>query len=404
MRIYFAPCGIALGHAGRMLPVARTFQSRGHSVFFSTYGEAVPFVRKAGFPVGEVPAIRMFEKEDGTFNFRRTLSSSPRAMLNFTEQVGAELSLIEHFKPDLIMSDSRLSSVLAARMRRIVPVLVLHQLRIMIPHTKPITRRYKLSIKSYTERLSLEVLGGLWKLSRVIVVPDFPYPYTIAKANVVPSKQYVKKLRLVGPIIPKFPGALPPADELKGELGLNDRPLIFAAISGTRAEKMLICRQLVELFRDFPDRYNIVVTRGLSDANSFSNGDSQSKNPRLKVYNWIDDRYKYLKACDLLVTRGGHNTVSEAIYYGKPMIVIPTPGHSEHQGIAESLASMNLAIVHQQNSLSRDGLLESIRTMMESSNYRARIDEAQRYASRFNAVESIYKIVGEVLEEGSPSG
>jgi UDP:flavonoid glycosyltransferase YjiC (YdhE family) len=401
MRIYFAPCGIALGHAGRMLPVARTFQGRGHSVFFSTYGEAVPFVRKAGFPVSEVPAIRMFEKEDGTFNFRRTLSASPRAILNFSEQVAAEVNLIEHFKPDVVMSDSRLSSVLAARMMRITSVLVLHQLRIMIPHVKPITRRYKLSIKSHTERLGLEMFGGLWRLSQVIVVPDFPSPYTIAKANVVPSKQYIHKLRLVGPIIPKFPGTLPPADELKRELGFDDRPLIFAAISGTTAEKMLISRRLVELFRDFPDSYNIVVTRGLSDVkDAVGNGGLLSRNPRLRIYNWIDDRYKYLKACDLLVTRGGHNTVSEAIYYGKPMIVIPTPGHSEHQGIAESLAAMNLAIVQQQNSLCREGLLEGVQTMTESSVYRARIDDAQRYASRFNAVESIYRIVGDVLKKG----
>ena len=402
MRIYFAPCGIALGHAGRMIPVAKTFQGRGDDVFFSTYGEAVSFVKKAGFAVGEVPAIRMFEKEDGTFNFRRTLSTTPKAMLTFTEQVGAELNLIERFKPNLILSDSRLSTVLAARMLRITPLLILHQLRIMIPHVSPITRRYKLSIKRYTERLGLEALGSLWRLSKVIIVPDFPPPYTIAKANVVPSNQYVKKLKMVGPIIPRLPDTLPTAEEIKRELGLDDRPLILAAISGTPAEKMLISNRLVEIFKDFPDSFNIILTRGLSDApNAAAGSGGQSRNPRLKVCNWIDDRYKYLKACDALVTRGGHNTVSEAIYYGKPMIVIPTPGHSEHQGIAESLAQMKLAISMQQEILSREKFLEALKIMTESSAYRARIIDAQKNALKFNAIESIYRLAQDELKTRS---
>ncbi|MDD1766865.1 MAG: hypothetical protein LUQ00_03010, partial [Candidatus Methanomethyliaceae archaeon] len=147
MRIYFAPCGMALGHAGRCIPVAKTFRERGHSVFFSTYGEAVDFIKKTGFPVEGVPPIRFYEKEDGTLNFRRTLSIGPKSLLIFARQTGAELNLIEHFKPDLIISDSRLSTVLAARMRRINLVLILHQLRVMIPHLKPITRKYKQDIK-----------------------------------------------------------------------------------------------------------------------------------------------------------------------------------------------------------------------------------------------------------------
>jgi len=398
MRIYFAPCGIALGHAGRCIPVARCFKSRGHEVFFSTYGEATEFVRKAGFRVEAVPPLKFYEKEDGTFDFRRTLSAGPKSLLVFSQQVGAELNLIEHFKPDLVVSDSRLSSVLAARMRRIIPVLILHQLRIMIPHSRPITRRVKQVIKGYTERLGLEILGRLWKLSKIIIVPDFPPPFTIAKANVVPSFQYLKKLKLVGPIIPKYPNELPPADEIKRQMGLDDRPLIFAAMSGTLAEKKYISDLLIKIFGEFPDSYNIVVSRGYSEGSASSPRTHESFK-RLQVYDWVDDRYSYLKACDLLITRGGHNTVSEAIYYGKPMLIIPTPAHSEHQGIAESLSRMGLAISLQQYALSKETLLAAVKGALESSIISIRIEEASRYALQFNAVESIYRIVCDLLSE-----
>lgn len=395
MRIYFAPCGIALGHAGRCIPVAKTFVSRGHDVYFSTYGEAVPFVRKAGFQVAEVPTIKVFEYEDGTFNIKRTFAQAPRNLMTFSIQVGAELNLIEHFKPDLVISDSRLSTVLAARMRRILPVLILHQLRIMLPHQKPVLGN-RAKLKRAFERTSLEVLGSMWKLSKVIIVPDFPAPYTIAKANVVPSNQYLKKLKLVGPIVPKYPGELPAAEEIKRSLGLDDRPLILAAISGTLAEKRLIAGKLTEIFKEFPDRYNIVLTRGLSEIPN--NPDTPEMcNKRLRVYNWINDRYSYLKACDILVTRGGHNTVAEAIYFGKPMVVVPTPAHSEHQGIAESLVKMGLGVSIQQRNLTKDELLGGVESIASSTTFMKKVKDAQRFALRYNAVESIYRTVCDVL-------
>ncbi len=439
MRIYFAPCGIALGHAGRCIPVAKTFRRRGHSTYFSTYGEAAQFIRRAGFRVGEVPPIKVYEKGDGTFDLKRTLSIGPPNIYKFLLQVGAELDLIEQFKPDLVISDSRLSTILAARMRRIIPVLMLHQLRIMIPHSRPIDREIKKSIKSHVERLGLEVLGGLWKLSKVIIIPDFPPPYTIAKENVVPSYQYLEKLRLVGPIIPRYPSELPAKEEIRKELGLDDRPMIFAAISGTPAEKRLVVERLTQIFREFPDSYNIVLSKGISGlpyanssidglcssnggdsdgdgsyvtarANNASTSTSTSTSidvgdamnclmsrRRLKVYNWVDDRYKYLKACDLLITRGGHNTVAEAIYYGKPMVIIPTPAHSEHQGIAQSVEAMSLGVSIQQADLSREALLSGVRKVMDSTVCTSAVLRAQRYASNFNATESIYKIVCDTL-------
>ncbi len=265
----------------------------------------------------------------------------------------------------------------------------------MIPHSRPIKRRIKQVIKGYTERLGLEILGSLWKLSKVIIVPDFPPPFTIAKANIVPSYQYIKKLKLVGPIIPKYPKDFPPSEEIKRRMGLDDRPLIFAAMSGTLAEKKYISDLLLTIFTEFPDSYNVVLSKGYPDDYFAETKKINSK--RLRVYNWVDDRYLYLKACDLLITRGGHNTVSEAIYYGKPMLIIPTPAHSEHQGIAESLSKMGLAISLQQHSLSKDTLLAALKEALESSIISLRIEEASRYASQFNAVESIYKIVCDLL-------
>jgi len=387
VRVYFAPCGIALGHAGRCIPLAKRFVEKGHQVFFSTYGDAVPYVERAGFPVERVPPVQMREKIDGTFDFKRTLAAGPGNIYRFLLQVGAELNLIERFKAEVVISDSRLSTILAARMRSIPSVLLLHQLRLMIPHVKPIGRRIKQRIKSHIERVGLELFGSLWRLSTFVVVPDFPPPYTIAKANVVPSKQYTKKLRIVGPIIPKRPEQLPPRESLREQMGFNHKPVIYAAMSGTIPEKRYISMLLARIFSRFPKDYTIILSQGIPAIHN-----QPIKRGPLQIYSWVNDRYALLKSCDLLITRGGHNTVAEAMYYGIPMLVIPTPGHSEHQGIAKSVEQMGLGLVVQQHELSFSKLLDAVAAILGDSSFKKRAEMAARFAAQFDAISSIYRI------------
>ncbi|RLE53740.1 MAG: hypothetical protein DRJ33_00135 [Candidatus Methanomethylicota archaeon] len=383
-RFYLAPCGIALGHAGRTLPIAHELSKLGHEVFFSTYGDAYPFVKFSGFNVAEVPSIRMFEKEDGTFDLKRTLALGPKNIYSFLLQLGAELNLISQFKPDVVISDSRLSTVLAARVLNVPSITLLHQLRILIPHVKPIKRKTLKTLKHYSERVGLETLGALWKFSTLILVPDFPPPYTIAKANVVPSKHYRSKVKLIGPIVAKRPENLPSKEVLREKYGLNDRPAIFCAMSGTIPEKRYISSKLVEIFKHFPDSYQIIVSRGLP------NNDNRplKLTSTLQVFNWVIDRFELLKACDLLITRGGHNTVAEAMYFGIPMIIIPTPGHSEHQSIARSVADMGLGIVLQQRDLSHDTLLQAVKRIF-SEGYVERSKKIQSEILKYNGLSYV---------------
>ncbi|MCC6013233.1 MAG: hypothetical protein LM593_02595 [Candidatus Verstraetearchaeota archaeon] len=398
MRLYFAPCGIGLGHAGRCIAIANMFKNNAE-ILFSSYNEAVSYIKKENYKVEKVPEIYFYEKIDGTFDLKRTLASGPKVIINFLRQIGAEINLMEHFKPDVVISDSRLSSIIAAGIMGFKSILILHQLRIMIPHIKPIDKKLKQKIKDHTERFILETLGSFWNLSNIILVPDFPPPYTIAKYNVVPSHKYLNKLKLIGPIVSKYPWELPPKDEIRKELrkklGIDDSPLIFIAMSGTLAEKKYITEKLIKILQDFPQTYNVVLSRGIADNNNVNR--ISKINEKIVICDWVDDRYKLLKACDLLITRGGHNTVSEAIYYGKPMIIIPTPAHSEHQGIAKSAVDMKIAKCIQQYHLSKEVLLSSINEILNSSEIHLKVKELENFASKFNALKTIYEIINKII-------
>ena len=56
-RVYFSPCGIGLGHIGRVIPVAEEVQKQGGEVLISTYLDAVDFAKRKGLPVVSSPAV-----------------------------------------------------------------------------------------------------------------------------------------------------------------------------------------------------------------------------------------------------------------------------------------------------------------------------------------------------------
>ncbi|MCW3991077.1 MAG: hypothetical protein NWE79_00060, partial [Candidatus Bathyarchaeota archaeon] len=133
-KVYFSPCGIGLGHVGRVLPVAEELVRRGVEVMFSTYLEGVDFVRKQGFPVVSAPAVDLESDSTGRVDIRATaISQGVSVLTRFMQQVTAEVDYMKAFKPDVVFSDSRLSSVIAGKMLGLPVALMLNQFLPLVP-------------------------------------------------------------------------------------------------------------------------------------------------------------------------------------------------------------------------------------------------------------------------------
>ncbi|MFX0097726.1 MAG: glycosyltransferase [Candidatus Hodarchaeota archaeon] len=392
-RAYFAPNGVALGHAGRCVPIAKQIQKYGGQILFSTYGDAVDFVKAAMFPVVEGPAIKFEEMSDGTVAMLETAIKWPKHVYTFIRQLGNEIKLIRSFKADAVISDSRLSPVFAAWGLDVPCILLLHQLKMLIPHRKKLTP-FKSKLKAFGEKIILYNTSLFWQRSDIILVPDFPPPFTIAKANLEIPQKLMKNVKLIGQVIAKRPENYPSQEELKEQLGFDDRPLIYAAIAGTRLEKKQLTEILLNIFSRFPDDYQIAVTRGIPGKIDIP----VISKKNLRVYDWVSDRYKLLKAADLVASRAGHNTIAECMYYGKPMVLIPTPAHTEHQSNAKSAKRLNFVEVIQQRDLTFENLMNGIKSLMDNASVRKHISRIQKNVLKLNAVntvlETIVKLTG----------
>jgi len=390
MRVYFAPCGIGLGHVGRCIPIAKKLLDKNVEVIFSTYQEGIQYVEKEKLPLIKAPPIGFQVKPDGTIDFRLTAVNPGPFLSSFTlmKQVDAEIRAIEHFKPDVVVSDSRISPLLAARFLGVPKICILNQFQVIIPRKKRFLRLAK-----FADSITLTIIGKMWTSGNNTLIPDFPQPYTICAGNLNIPKSYRKNVRLIGPILPKRPSELPTKEEIRKKLGLkSDKPVIFAPISGPIRERSFLTGFLRKILLKFPEDYEVVMSLGYPNAEN-----KPVQHGNVTVYKWIPNRFEYLKASDLVIGRAGHGTLTQCLCYGKPMILVPTPSHTEQISNAKQVEKLGAARIIPQEELGKERLLKSIRQIFESETTE-KLKEIQTEVLKYDGLEKVVNTIIETVE------
>ena len=387
MRVYFAPCGIGLGHVGRVMPIARKLVEKNVKLVFSTYTDGISYVEQENFPLIKAPPIGAQVKPDGSIDFRKTAINPGPFLASFMllNQINSEIRSIEHFKPDVVVSDSRASSLLAADVLGIPRICILNQFQPIVPRKTRL-----LHLARFADIVTLTLIGKIWSSVKALLIPDFPEPFTISIGNLTIPKSYRKNVKLIGPILPQHPKQLPTKEKLRERLELpKNKPIVFVPLSGPTSEKAFITDIIRNILLDFPDEYEIVMSYGIPNADS-----EPIRRRNLTIYKWIPNRFEYLKACDVVIGRAGHGTITQSMCYGKPMILIPTPGHTEQISNARQAENIGVAKIALQNFLSKQKMLEKVRgalsnEMVEKAEQVQ--EEALKHDGLENAVEEILK-------------
>lgn len=383
MKVYFAPCGIGLGHVGRVAPIARKLQESGAKLVFSTYTDGINYVRQENFPLIKAPPIGAQVKPDGSIDFRKTAINPGPFLASFMllNQVNAEIRSIEGFGPDVVVSDSRASSLLAADLLGIPRVCILNQFQAIIPR-----KTHLLHLARFADIVTLTLIGKIWTSVKALLIPDFPQPYTISIGNLTIPKSYSKNVKFIGPIVPKRPNELPTKEELREQLKLPaDKPIIFAPLSGPTSEKAFVTGVLRKILLDFPEEYEVIMSFGYPNADN-----APMRHGNLTIYKWLPNRFEFLKACDVAVGRAGHGTITQCMCYGKPMVLIPTPGHTEQISNAKQAENIGVAKIVLQERLSKQRMLDKIRESLEKEMVE-RAKEVQLEALKHDGLENAVK-------------
>lgn len=372
-RIHFGVCGIGYGHASRAAILIKELSRKGWGVSVSSYGDGLRYLKSLGVDAKPSPPVSYGVLPGGKVSIKLTIYRNILLPIRFLEQVSRELSYIED--ADLVVSDSRASTVLASKLLGKPVLTILNQFNIRIEYP-----RYRRLVE-LVEALA-QAPGKIWALSDSILIADYPSPYTISRQNLVVPEKLSDKVSFIGPILEKLE-MNPSREALCAKHGLNPdgAPIIFYHASGPSYERRTLTNLILPILERIAEEYQVVATLG---------GDEPSSGlKRVRAYKWVENPLELFEISDLVICRAGQTTLAKALACGKPPIMIPIPAHGEQLGNALSVSEQGAGIILDQERLSVEALREAIKRILSNESFYEKAEGYRRLAEKLDPLEGI---------------
>ena len=133
-RIHFGVCGIGYGHASRSAILAREFMRRGWRVSISSYKDGLRYLKASGIEAKYSPEISYGILPEGKVSIKMTIFRNILLPIRFLEQLSYELNYIED--ADIVISDSRVSTILAGKFSGKPVLTILNQFNIRVEYPR----------------------------------------------------------------------------------------------------------------------------------------------------------------------------------------------------------------------------------------------------------------------------
>ncbi len=385
-RVHIAVFGVGLGHAARMSLVADTLKEEGIILSFSSFFYVVDYLRKKGFRCERVAPMDIGWR-DGGVSTADTFRRIPKLFANFASQVRQESRIINKLQPDLVISDSRLSVVVAAHIAKIPSITVSNQLRILLPP------KYQLTSLSKVERIDTELLGIFWSRSELILVPDLPAPYTLSERNICEGWTSKGKVRYVGFMTPPSEICDESIRKVSKVLNLDgSKKIVFAQISGPPKTVAKTFEASISAAEELSNKIIFIISKGVVG------GDEAPR--KIKggwFFEWCPFKDELFTIADVIVLRGGHSSLSQAIISGKPVIAIPISNHSEQMMNTSKIADMGVGVQIYPSELTGRSLSSAVKAVISDTSFKEKAFQLGKFAKRMDGVKNTTEIVKSLL-------
>ncbi len=355
-KIYISINGIGYGHASRILPLIKELRKENIKIFVSTYNEGYLFLSNYYTNIFKTYGLNYIFDEDGKLSFKKTLSKGIwRFFVIFPLHIALELRNLITLKPNLVISDSRFSTLLAGYVLGIKRYVIINQLYVEIPRVRPMNSIMRF-LKFFAERIFFELWFWVCKKGDLILIPDFKPPFTIASDTLMVKKlEDLNKIIFIGPLI-RTPDHAP---------SKYNKSQICVMPSGTLEERLLIIKRFIDIIKkvDIQD-IEIKLFTGLKNF-------KYKKYKNLEIFPWLEEDgiEKFLFSSKIVVLTGGHSSIMKSIKIGKPILFIVPKAHTEKQKNATRLCKYGCAEMLNTDELNYDNFQKYIHKILYNYDY-----------------------------------
>lgn len=324
-RILVAPLNWGLGHVTRCIPLIQTLESMGAEVILASDGIALHLL-KAEFPhlkTVRLPGyrIRYFTK-NMTLNILRQL---PRILFAIKSEQWETERIVREHRIQGVISDNRYGCF----SRQIPNVILTHQLNLKVPNPFFAWAANRLL------RRALAKFQEVW-------APDTQHPPTLSAALSHPASG-IKNLQYIGLL------SRATSDTTEKEYD------VAVVLSGPEPQRSHLEQLLLEQAMLLPGKFIFIQGKTKTKTHHFV-----AEHIELVSYLTGNELNAVLAASDVVICRSGYSSLMDLAANGKRAILIPTPGQTEQEYLAECLAQQNHFVVQNQDSIDLEAGLQAV--------------------------------------------
>jgi UDP:flavonoid glycosyltransferase YjiC (YdhE family) len=299
-----------MGHVLRSLEIAKELRKQGNKVIFACEFSPMQIIEKEGF-------TRIKVKEYDKRRFRKVLSRLKFYRKNIEEMIGFDLIVYNKVKPDIVISDFRLSSQISAEIAKILNITLLNvystrysgQKESLPPHLRRMLGGNMNSLLTLIKRFlfwkrnkifnKIRKRHGLRRKKDYLEQLEGDFTFICDLPELFRIKKLPKSHFCIGPLYYKE------EKQLKNIKLDKKKKTVYISLGSEKDNLIYKIIENIDL-----NRYNVIVTgfkinkKGIFQLGFF---------PGLSI----------IKKSDIVICHGGNGTIYQALSLGKPIIAIP---------------------------------------------------------------------------------
>jgi UDP:flavonoid glycosyltransferase YjiC (YdhE family) len=310
--ILICPLEWGLGHAARMIPVARKLQEMNHNIIvasgeehLSLFQNEVPGLLYIQFP-GFKPGYSRFLPQWAAMFFK-----IPLLLYHIFREHYRLKKIIDEHAIDIVISDNRFG----LWNRKVTTVYVTHMP--LIPFPKPF---------GFLEIIGILIHRSVIKKYSLCFIPDLPGDLNVS-GRLSHGIKLPDNVRFIG-ILSRF--NIPHESSEKAQKPFYHNTVI---LSGPEPQRGILKQKLIAILKD--KEAPTVMLEGKPATKNESN-----RTGNIIFYNNLpsSEMELIITSSESIITRSGYTTIMELISLNCSALLIPTPGQTEQEYLAEYLS------------------------------------------------------------------
>lgn len=330
MKALVAPLDWGLGHATRCMPIIDALQNMGVEVHLGAAGRSLDLLSTEypGHPIHQLPSCSIRYPEQGSMEWAM-IHQMPQLLKTVIKDRKALGDLMAIHDFDLVISDNRYGF----NSSRCQSVFITHQLNIQVSGKWKWTKRMiDKQNKNY-----INAFDELW-------IPDFAAPSNLS--GLLSESPFELK------VDPVFLGPISRMSNMNEAEDFENELLVI--LSGPEPQRSILETKILDQAQAFNG--SCLIVRGVTESS-----ETRRLNDNIVLVDHMssDDLAKAIASSKMICSRSGYSSLMDYCASGKRAIIIPTPGQTEQEYLAERMKKMGWFYTETQEDFNLERAYES---------------------------------------------